>query len=53
MRVVLKEVFRGALALTKFRKLAQKILKTLKVVGNEKEGGSVKGQMIDIGLGLW
>ncbi len=25
----------------------------LKVVGNEKEGGSGKWQMIDIGLGLW
>jgi hypothetical protein len=27
--------------------------KKLKVVGNEKEGGSGKWQMIDIGLGLW
>ncbi len=26
---------------------------SLKVVGNEKEGGSGKWQMIDIGLGLW
>jgi hypothetical protein len=25
----------------------------LKVVGNEKEGGSGKWKMIDIGLGLW
>jgi hypothetical protein len=25
----------------------------LKVVGNEKEGGSGKWQMIDNGLGLW
>jgi hypothetical protein len=25
----------------------------LKVVGNEKEGGSGKWQMTDIGLGLW
>jgi hypothetical protein len=29
------------------------ILPILKVVGNEKEGGSGKWQMIDIGLGLW
>jgi hypothetical protein len=26
---------------------------SLKVVGNEKEGGTGKWQMIDIGLGLW
>ncbi len=26
---------------------------SLKVVGNEKEGGWGKWQMIDIGLGLW
>ncbi len=28
-------------------------LHSLKVVGNEKEEGSGKWQMIDIGLGLW
>jgi hypothetical protein len=36
-------------------KVFQKTLTSslLKVVGNEKEGGSGKWQMIDIGLGLW
>ncbi len=46
-----KLVFPPFLVAINFTKL--KIFHLLKVVGNEKEGGSGKWQMIDIGLGLW